>query len=101
MREAIAEEDAWDSRCRGCPVGSAEWCPDIDDLSKAAIVFSNTWDHPAHEHYRASLWEHIAPSLTPAQVRDWLRRREVIVEFHAERQAATIKRAPHGDNDPA
>ena len=63
-------------------MGDPVWCPEIDHLSRIALTFTNTWDHEAHEGYRAALWEHIAPVLQPHEVSGWLRRREVIVEHY-------------------
>lgn len=79
--------------CDGCPIREPEYCPDLDGLSKAALLFSALWDHPAHEHYRPALWEAFAPTLAPADLLPWLRRREVIWEEREKRAIEAQEKA--------
>jgi hypothetical protein len=96
--EAIANEEAPGARCEGCPIRSKLYCPDIDALSVHALVFSNHWDHPAHEAYREALWPLYGPHLAPSKAVAWLERREAIVGTLAELRADALRNKPQGSN---
>jgi hypothetical protein len=98
IRDAIANGEPPLARCEGCPIQDRELCPDLDGLSRTALLFSAIWDHPAHADYREALLPAIMPRLTPSQVLAWLRRREVIWEERERRMAEAAKRQqPRGE----
>jgi hypothetical protein len=74
-------------------VQDAAYCPEIDDLSRMAVAFSNTVDHPAHEPYRDALVGEVWPELMPSELGGFLARREVVWEFQQERMAEARRKA--------
>jgi hypothetical protein len=75
VQSCLNNKEPFDLGCQACYIKDL---PPLDELSLSALYFSNLWDDEAHEHYRAALWELLAPALSPSHAMSWLTRRSVI-----------------------
>ena len=68
--------------CQGCPIQDYSFCPNVEDdrISMSALEFTAWYDHPAHEGYKHLLFESIGPTLSPAEIIPWLKRRQAVYE---------------------
>lgn len=92
MRLAVANGEPPETRCAECPIRDLDLCPELDDLSRRTLHFSNVWDHEAHDGYRERFAPYIFPALSPGEVYGFLARRQVIVNTYREIQSEESKR---------
>ena len=103
VRACLENGEPWDARCESCNVGKPEMCPELDPLSRKALVFSAWWDHEAHAGYRAEMLDMIGPVIEPYEAWDFILRRQIVYETNRviARREARRKAARHGSSSKA